>query len=119
MNHSFDIGIAEKYGINAAVLLQNIFFWCQKNKANGHNFIDGKYWTYNSRNAFREIFPYFSERQIKTALDKLIDDGVIVTGCYNKDNRDRSLWYALTDKGWSILQKCGMQTAKMSDHYQI
>lgn len=115
MNHSFDIDIAVKYGVNAAILLQHIYFWCQKNEANNHNYHDGSYWTYNSRNAFTVIFPYLSERQIKTALDKLIEDGVIKTGCYNKDPRDRSLWYAVTKKGSCIMQKCSVDYAEMSN----
>lgn len=115
MYHMFDVDIAARYGVNAAILLNNIYFWCQKNKANKRSFFDGSYWTYNSRNAFTEIFPYLSERQIKTALDKLIEDGVIKTGCYNKDPRDRSLWYALTGKGWCIMQKCSEQNAEMSN----
>lgn len=115
MNHSFDVDIAVRYGVNAAILLSNIYFWCQKNMANRHNYFDGSYWTYNSRSAFTVLFPYFSERQIKTALDKLIDDGVIKTGCYNHDPRDRSLWYALTEKGWCMMQKCSEQNAEMSN----
>lgn len=115
MNHSFDVDVAVKYGVNAAVLLNNIYFWVQKNEANRHNFHDGYYWTYNSRNAFTEIFPYLSERQIKTALDKLIEDGVIKTGCYNKESWDRTLWYAITEKGLCIMRKCQMQDAEMSN----
>lgn len=115
MAHSFEVDIAVKYGVNAAILLNNIYFWCQKNKANKHNFFDGSYWTYNSRSAFAEIFPYLSERQIKTALDKLIDDGVIKTGCYNKNIWDKSLWYTLTDKGWSIMQERRIDIAEMSN----
>ena len=115
MNHSFDVDIAVKYGVNAAILLQNIYWWCRKNKANGKNYHDGRYWTYNSRRAFAELFPYLSERQIKTAIDKLIEDGLVVTGCYNKDPRDRSLWYAVTDKGTWILQNVNSDLAEMSD----
>ena len=115
MGHYFEVDVAVKYGVNAAVLLNNIYFWCQKNKANKRNYYDGYYWTYNSRNAFTEIFPYLSERQIKTALDKLIEDNVIKTGCYNEDARDRSLWYTLTEKGWWMMQKCQMHTAEMSN----
>lgn len=115
MNHSFDVDIAVKYGVNAAILLQNIYWWCRKNKANGRNYHDGRYWTYNSRRAFAELFPYLSERQIKTAIDKLIEDGLVVTGCYNKDPRDRSLWYAVTDKGTWILQNVNSDLAEMSD----
>ena len=115
MTHHFDVDVATKYGVNAAVILQNIYFWCLKNRANGKNFHDGNYWTYNSRSAFNELFPYLSERQIKTAIDKLVDDGVIQTGCYNDDMRDRTLWYAVTKKGYCILQKCDLQTAEMSN----
>lgn len=114
-NHNFDVDVAVKYGVNAAVILNNIYFWVQKNEANNHNFFDGCYWTYNSRKAFMKIFPYLSERQIKMALDKLIDDGVIKTGCYNKEAWDRTLWYALTEKGACIMQKCQMQDAEMSN----
>lgn len=114
-NHNFDVDLAVKYGVNAAVILNNIYFWIQKNEANNHNFFDGCYWTYNSRKAFTKIFPYLSERQIKMALDKLIEDGVIKTGCYNKEAWDRTLWYALTKKGACIMRKCQMQDAEMSN----
>lgn len=117
MTHSFDVEIAKVYGVNAAILLNHIVFWVQKNQANRRNFYDGTYWTYNSRSAFAEIFPYMSERQIKTALDKLIDAGIIRTGNYNQDARDRSLWYALTKNGKCIVQKCQMQTAEMSNAF--
>lgn len=117
MTHSFDVEIAKAYGVNAAILLNHIVFWVQKNRANRRNYYDGTYWTYNSRSAFAEIFPYMSERQIKTALDKLIDAGIIKTGNYNQDARDRSLWYALTESGKCIVQKCQMQTAEMSNAF--
>ena len=55
MEHSFDVMLAQKYGVNAAVLLKHFEFWIAKNKANGKNYFDGKYWTYNSRKAFAEL----------------------------------------------------------------
>ena len=53
MEHHFDIEIAKKLNVNCAVIYNNIQFWTAKNRANNHNFIDGKYWTYNSVKAFR------------------------------------------------------------------
>lgn len=103
MKHIFDIEIAKQYGINAAILLENIGFWIARSEANGINFYDGSYWTFNSHRALRELFPYMSEKQIRSALDKLINDGLLVTGNYNKATYDRTLWYALTEKGKSIL----------------
>ena len=115
MMHSFDVEIAAEYGINAAILLQNLDFWIAKNKANKENYIDGRYWTYNSIKAYKELFPYLSERQINTALKKLVDEGLIITGNYNKMAYDHTLWYAITDKGQQLLQKCKIDYAEMSN----
>lgn len=102
MKHIFDVDIATEYGVNAAILFENICYWVKQNEANETNFFDGDYWTYNSKKAFAELFPYMSERQVRTGLDKLIESGLIKTGNYNKLAYDRTLWYALTQKGKSI-----------------
>ena len=102
MKHIFDVDIATEYGINAAILFENICYWVKLNEANETNFFDGDFWTYNSVKAFGELFPYLSKRQIETALSKLIENGVIKTGNYNKFAYDRTLWYALTQKGKCI-----------------
>ena len=109
MEHSFDIDIAKQYGIPAAVLLKHLHFWIEKNRANESNFFDGHYWTFNSRKAFADLFPYMSARQIDYAMQKLIDDDLVITGNYNKVAYDRTLWYAITKKGYSILQNCKME----------
>lgn len=101
--HFFDIHIAELYGVNCAVILQNIWHWIRKNEANGMNYYDGHYWTYNSTKAFKELFPYLSQKQIETALKKLRDEDILITGNYNAVKYDRTLWYAITPKGKSIL----------------
>ncbi len=115
MQHYFDIEIAQIYGVNAAIILQNLGHWIKRNEANDVNFFDGYYWTFNSRRAYRELFPYMSERQIDTAFRKLIDDGLVITGNYNAQKYDRTLWYALTQKGKCILHFDGMEALKMSN----
>ncbi|MBP3573243.1 MAG: hypothetical protein J6J71_01395 [Prevotella sp.] len=115
MQHYFDIEIAQIYGVNAAIILQNLGHWIKRNEANDVNFFDGYYWTFNSRRAYRELFPYMSERQIDTAFRKLIDDGLVITGNYNAQKYDRTLWYALTQKGKCILHFDGMENLKMSN----
>ena len=101
--HYFDVNVARVYGVNCAVILQNIWHWIRKNEANGMNYYDGDHWTYNSTKAFADLFPYLSQKQIETALKKLRDEGIIVTGNYNEHKYDRTLWYAITEKGKSIL----------------
>lgn len=105
MNHQFDVDIAAEYGLHAAIILNNLQFWIAKNEANETNFFDGYYWTYNSIKAYRELFPYLSDRQISYALKKLEEEELIISGNYNKSPYDRTKWYAITKQGYSILQK--------------
>ncbi len=104
MNHSFDIGIATEYGMLEAVLMEHLTFWIAKNKANDVNFHDGYYWTYNSTKALAELFPYVSKNTISRALHHLEDEGLILSGNYNKSAYDRTMWYALTEKGFLVFQ---------------
>lgn len=96
--HSFDPLVAKEIGIECAILLYNIEFWIEKNKANNKHFYEGKYWTYNSTKAFAEQFPYMSERVIYKTLQKLIEKGYIIKGNFNKNSFDRTCWYALGEK---------------------
>lgn len=89
----FDTKIAKSVGVNAAVIYQNLYYWCEKNKANNRSIRDGKVWTYNSVKAFSELFDYLSEKQIKTALSKLESAGLIESGCFNSIGYDRTKWY--------------------------
>jgi len=102
MHHSFDIEIAKKYGVEVAVVLNNIAFWINKNRANNKHFHDGRYWTYNSIKAFRELFPYWSFKQMRNILNKLKETGVILIGNFNEKNYDQTTWYALTDEGLNL-----------------
>ena len=115
MEHSFNIELAKEYGILEAILLKNIWFWIEKNRANEKNFYDGTYWTYNSTRAFNELFPYASESSIKRALKSLQEKGIIKTGNYNKSSYDRTLWYAFTDLGYSIVSNRQMEVNKSSN----
>ena len=113
MQHSFDVDIAKEYGMLEAILLNNLWFWIEKNRANNVNYFDGFYWTYNSTRAFNELFPYVSQRQIQTALKRLIEKDILQTGNYNEMAYDRTLWYAFTQKGKCIMQKCKMDYSNL------
>lgn len=88
----------KKYGYEESGLLWWIVHWITQNKANESNFHDGRVWTYNSKKAWSEMFPWWTEKQIRRLLDNLISRGAIITGCYNKQPFDKTLWYALSDE---------------------
>lgn len=119
MNHSFDVDIAKEYGIEEAIMLQHLYFWIEKNKANNKHFYNDTYWTYNTKKAFADLLPYMTPRKIDYTLKNLVDKGLVITGNFNQDGRDRTLWYALTKMGYCILQNCKLQNTKLSNDNNI
>jgi uncharacterized phage protein (TIGR02220 family) len=111
MNHSFNIDIAKKYGVECAIILENMIFWIEKNKANKKHFYEGRYWTYNSGKAFSELFPYWSVHQIGRFLRELEAQGLVISGNFNKAGYDKTKWYSVNDS--LILQNCNIDYAKL------
>lgn len=95
--HSFYVEEAEKHGVEKAVILYNLRFWLEKNKANSTNLHDGYYWTYNSAKAFAALFPYYKASKIERLLRQMESDGLILSGNYNKAGYDRTKWYSMPD----------------------
>lgn len=94
--HTFDPDIAKQVGVNAAVIYENIIWWCERNAVKGRNIHEGNAWTFNSISAFESLFGYLTAKQIRTALDKLEEVGLLEVGNFNKDARDRTKWYAVS-----------------------
>jgi len=113
MNHSFNIKLATKYGVEEAIIIENLAFWINKNAANNKNNIEGYYWTYNSSKAFKELFPYISEKKIQRILKKLEELKIVKSGNFNKSSYDRTKWYTITDK--SIRQIYTIHLPKLSN----
>lgn len=98
MNHSFDVDLAVKYGLQEAIFLENLRFWILKNKANKRHFYEGRYWTYNSAQAYAALFPYWSKQQVERIIAKLKEQGVIQIGHFSSNTYDRTNWYSINDE---------------------
>jgi hypothetical protein len=98
MNHTFNINIAKRYGINEAIVISNFQYWIAKNKANEKHQYDGRTWTYNSVKAFEELFPYLTSSQIRRCLESLVEQGVLLKGDYNKNRYIRTSWFAFANE---------------------
>lgn len=103
--HHFRVSAAIKVGVNAAIILEQFDFYIAKNKANGRHYHDGRYWTYNSVSAFKDMYPYMSEKAIRTAIGKLVDGGYVLIGDYNENRYQRPKWYSITDDGYMLLDE--------------
>lgn len=112
--HSYNVSVAADVGINAAVIFYNICYWVEENTANERNFINGEYWTYNTVNAFKTLFPEMSYEQVRNALRKLENAKYIKSAFLNDDTRDRTKWYTVVDKNkWITSNKCICENSQM------
>lgn len=95
----FSKELARRYGKDEAIMLSNLAFWVETNTANRRNIRDGRAWTYNSQNAFAELYDgIFSRRQIQRILRSLEDQGAVLKGNYNTKPMDRTCWYTVCDE---------------------
>ncbi len=101
MQRNYNVNISRKYGIYAAIILENIMYWVQLNKAEGRNFFEGRFWTFNSIKALEKYFPDMTSNQIRYALDKLIKEGLILSANFNQ-GCSRTLWYTYTQKALAL-----------------
>ncbi len=90
----FRPSVAVEVGVNAAVLYDNISFWCARNLHAGRHVIDGKAWTYNTYATYAALYPWMSEKMVRCAINLLEEKGYIISGYHSEDKRDRTKWYA-------------------------
>ena len=117
LHYTFSVEHAEKYGLNEAIMLHNFIYWININRANNNNYINGRYWTYNSSKAFQKLFPFWTQKQIEYTLAKLLDANILIKDCFNQDKRDRTAWYTLSDNFFSecISEKKEMPTTNLGN----
>lgn len=110
-HHTLDKKAAKKCGVNSALILWHFRFWIDQNITNNRNFHDGHYWTYQSMDALCQTFDYLTPNQIRTAVDKLVKDGYLLKGNYNKSSYNRTTWYAITEAGYAVFSDCDTTNA--------
>lgn len=107
MTHSYDFELAALIGIHEALLYHDIAFWCGVNAKKPECNHDGFSWMFHSVTKFMARFPELTRDQIRRALQRLENLGLIASGCYNKRLRDK--WYRVAKDLQTA--KCDLQTA--------
>ncbi len=87
--------LAQAVGLNEAIILQQVHYWVEINKKAGKNKRDGHTWTYNTFEEWQEQFPFWSLNTIKRAIGRLKNEGIVITGTFNKMKMDRTTWYRI------------------------
>lgn len=97
--HMFSVEFATEFWVEKACIIQNLYFWIEKNIKNKKHFYELDWvircWTYNSASAFSELLPYISSRSISRHLNELADEWIIFINNFNKIKYDKTLWYSI------------------------
>ena len=109
MYYSFDVNAAARYGVEEAVLLEHIRFWCEKNQTNPDCQKEGRCWMYASAARLAEHFSFWSVPKIRRLLKSLVRQGALLAGRFGRFAFDRTLWYAISETASSIFQNRHLQ----------
>lgn len=103
--------------LNEAIVLNQLNYWIEINKKAKKNFIDDKYWVYNSYGDWKtNDFPYWSEKTIQRAFTRLESKGVVISANYNKLAIDRTKWYTIdTEKLQELVDKFNSDKDKKTE----
>ena len=94
--------LAKLLGINEAIILQQIHYWLERS----NNIHDGYRWVYNSIKDWNEQFKWLSEPTLKRKFKSLEDQGLLITGNYNKKKFDKTKWYRID---YNLLNEMGQR----------
>lgn len=117
---SFYSSAAIAFGVNEAIVLQQISFYMNVNKKkhSQRHFIKGRWWVFNTYKQWcDEHFPWLSERGLQGVILGLEKEGVLLSMQGVENSRDRRKWYSVdrlkvAEFVQSATQKRAMHDAK-------
>ncbi|RMC36005.1 hypothetical protein F5ESL0236_07580 [Lactobacillus sp. ESL0236] len=94
-----DTDLAVALGSNGdreAMVLQQLNYWLHSKSAKQ---INGRRWIYNTYDNWKkDSFPFFSKSTIRRTFTKLEEQGIVITGNFNKAGFDKTKWYSIDEE---------------------
>lgn len=92
---SFDEGLAEEIGLNAAIIHERLYDLCVEKSRNNVDYHDGAFWVRIPQKELPGLCPYMAPTAVLRAMKKLTDGGYVLVGHYD-ENHGSTNWYAAT-----------------------
>ena len=113
MIHSFNTTLAERYGIEEAILIEHLYWWIHKNDCEDVEEMikNNRVWCRTTAKGIAKYIPYMSPQKIRRIILGL--EGKIVVGNFNKQATNHTLWYAFSNEFIEELEQLGYDFSKM------
>lgn len=105
MAQKFNAGLAERYGVTAALLLEHIWKEVKGNEFHRRCRYGGNTWMRCSRKEFTAHMPYLSRGMVTGGIGRLKKAGILVQGEHNESRFDRTAWYVFTEYGKKVMEE--------------
>jgi hypothetical protein len=94
--------LAAKIGLDRAVVFQQLHFLLntQRTANNQYNYVDGRWWVYNTYAQWLKYFPWLTEITMKRILLQLEKLSIVESRQGVKDSHDRRKWYTINYEAW-------------------
>lgn len=99
-------------GLQEAIVLGQVHYWLKYKENVGQDFINGRYWIYNTYEQWQKQFPFWSISTIRRIFSKLEKQGLLIAGNFNKVGYDHTKWYSIDYKKLDAINLPSVQ----SDH---
>ncbi|EWG12918.1 conserved phage C-terminal domain-containing protein [Cytobacillus firmus] len=86
--------LAEKVGLNEAVLIQQIHYWLVKSR----HIKEGRKWIYNTYKDWKKQMPFWSHATIGRTIRSLEEMGFLISANFNSSKMDKTKWYTIDYK---------------------
>lgn len=100
---SFNTEIARLCGANAAIVASQL--WEFQANPNATRYIKGYPWVRASYKRITVYLPFLTVHMVRTAVKKLLNEGIIKVGVYNASKFDHTHSYAFTSYGEDLMRQ--------------
>lgn len=92
--------IAHIVGPVPAMVYERIRYMAEQNEIQGDSekFKDGRYWIVNTISGWKAYFSFLSEKQIRSALEKLREANLLIVSKRGSTQGNQTLWYAVNEE---------------------
>ena len=109
--------LAKELGsLNEAAFMQQLHYWLDIKKQTGKNFVDGRYWVYNSVEEWLKQFPWMTSATLRRTIAKLVEKGYVIKDNHSPKQMDHTCWYTINyDKIAALSQKLDKERAAVAE----